>query len=247
PRVVEVHWDEHPLHDDAWLAEERKRDTPDGIAREVMMDYDAGNTEWIYPETHDLVPGHFPFEPGAGHTYVTMDDGFDDDFAMVRIQYIRATGRLRVFAGFQDRHKKTDYYGSLLKGVPEAEFNYGDDARRFMEQSRELPPGTYTIDVHFKSVEQMTGTSPYERFIEKYGITCHMEMNRNHREHINRWRKLKELLPLMDFHQYDGAPNVLEALQRYRQQPQTEGNEADTEKKAPMHTRDSHFVTALEW
>jgi hypothetical protein len=247
PRLLEIHSDEHPLHDEEWLRRERERDTPEAFAQEVMMDYFAGQSEWIYPATHDISPGNFPFVPGAGHLYITMDDGFDDDFAMVRIQYIRETGRFRVFASFSDRHKITDYYGSILKGVPESGFTYSDEARRFMQRQQELPPWTGTIDVHFDNVEQMTGTSPYERFISKYGITCHMEMSIKKRVHLNRWAALGPLLPLMDFHEQDGGAAVLEALQRYRLKESRGGSDQVGEKKVPVHDKDSHLVTAMEW
>lgn len=247
PNVVELHWDEHPLHDLVWLEQEKARDTPEGIAREVFMDYNAGNTGWIYPDSHHISPGYYPFEPGAGHLYTTMDDGFDDDFAMIRIQYIRATGRFRIFSAYKNSHQVTDYYGSMLKGVPESQFHYDAEAVKWMERQRQLPPQTYTIDVHFDNVEQMTGISPYERLIEKYGIVCHMEMNRNNRLHLNRWKALGRLLPLMDFHEADNAVEVLEAIQRYRLKQQRAGSENSVEQKIPIHDRDSHYVTAMEW
>jgi hypothetical protein len=247
PRLIEIRSDEHPYHDEAWTRSEQERDTPEAFAQEVEMDYFAGQSEWIYPQSHDISPGNFPFVPGAGHLYITMDDGYDDDFAMVRIQYIRETGRFRIFSSYSDRHKITDYYGSILKGVPESGFTYSDEARRFMDRQRELPPWTGTIDVHFDHVEQMTGTSPYERFIQKYGITCHMEMNPKKRVHLNRWAALGPMLPLMDFHEQDGGSAVLEALQRYRLKQSKSGSDQVGEQKVPIHDRDSHLVTAMEW
>lgn len=247
PSILRIPHYEHPFHDDAWLARERERDTEEGIQREIFMNYHAGSSEWVYPESHEKEVGDHPYEPGGGHVYVTMDDGFDDDFAIVWIQYMRRTGRFRVFQGYQNRHLVTDFYGSLLKGVPESNFgaSYGKTERRIMQRQLELPPMTYTVDAHMKNVEQITGSSPFERLAEKYGIVAHMSFGE--RGFKERRTKLGNLLPLMDFHEFDGAEEVLEALQRYRFKAVKEGKDQITEYKKPLHDKTSHFVTALEW
>lgn len=249
PAIIQIHYYEHPFHDDAWLEAERERDTEEGIQREIFMNYHAGSSEWVYPETHEKRPGHYPWIPGGGHVYCTMDDGFDDDFAIVWIQFVRETGRFRVFQGYQNAHKITDFYGSLLKGVPESNFgdSYGKTERRIMMRQQELPPMVYTVDTHFDNVEQMTGSSPYERFAEKYNIVAHMSFDANKRKHVHRRLALGKLLPLMDFHDVDGAPDVLEALQRYRFKATKEGKDQLSEYKKPLHDKYSHLVTALEW
>lgn len=249
PSVIQIHYYEHPFHDDAWLATERERDTEEGIQREIFMNYHAGSSEWVYPETHEKRLGAYPFVPGGGHVYCTMDDGFDDDFAMVWIQFVRETGRFRVFQGYQNSHKVTDFYGSLLKGVPESNFGdaYGKTEFRIMMRQQDMPPMVYTVDTHFDNVEQMTGSSPYERFAEKYNIVAHMSFDPNKRKHSHRRLALGKLLPLMDFNEVDGGADVLEALQRYRFKATKEGRDQMTEYKRPLHDKYSHLVTALEW
>jgi hypothetical protein len=249
PRITRIPHYENPRHDDTWLEAERERDTEEGIQREIMMNWQAGQGGWVYPETHEKQPGDFPFLPGGGHLYITMDDGYDDDFAIVWLQYVRETGRFRVFQGYQNRHLVTDFYGSLLKGAPESQFgyNYGKTERRIMQRQLELPPFTATIDSHFDNVEQMTGSSPYERFADKYGIVAHMSFDPNRRDFTVRRNALGRLLPLMDFHHMDGAPEVLDALQRYRFKEVPEGKDQMSEFRKPMHSKDSHLVTALEW
>lgn len=249
PSILRIPHYEHPFHDDDWLAQERARDTEEGIQREVFMNYQAGTGEWVYPESHVKNPGDYPFIPGAGHAYVTMDDGFDDDFAIVWVQYIRETGRFRVFQGYKNSHLVTDFYGSLLKGVPESgpgiNFPYGMRERKIMQRQLELPPMTYTVDAHMTNVEQLTGSSPFERLASKYGIVPHMSFKK--RSFKDRRLALGAILPLMDFHDGDGGEEVLEALQRYRFKSVREGRDQLSEYKQPLHDKDSHYVTALEW
>lgn len=247
PAVLELHWDEHPFHDAEWLENERKRDTEEGIQREVFMNYFAGHTSWVYPESHEKQTGHFPYVPGGGQVYVAMDDGYDDDFAIVWMQHMRDTGRIRVFQAYRNSHMITDFYGSLLRGVPESApgFTYGMDERRIMQKQLELPPMIYTVDPHMTNVEQLSGTSPFERLSSKYGITPHISFR--NKEHKERRIKLGAILPIMDFHEADGAPDVLEAIQRYRFKSVREGADQMSEFKKPMHDKYSHFVTAVEW
>lgn len=249
PSIFKAPHYEHPFHGDEWLRAERERDTEEGIQREIFMNYSAGTSEWCYPESHDKEVGAFPYIPGGGPLFVTMDDGFDDDFAIVWLQYVRDLGRFRVFQAYRNSHMVTDFYGSLLKGVPESNFgsNYGQKERIIMARQLEFPPIVYTVDTHFDNVEQMTGSSPYERFASKYGIVAHMTFDKKRRDFKTRRLALGNLLPIMDFHNADGAPDVLEAVQRYRFKATKEGKDQMSEYKKPLHDKHSHYVTALEW
>ena len=237
----------NPHHDEFWLAEERERDSEEGIQREIFMNFFAGSTDTVYPEAQEIHEGDFPFLPHEGPLYVTMDDGFDDDFATVWIQYVNATGRFRVFQSYRNSHKITDFYGSILRGVPDSQFDtfYGKDERRIMQRQRILPPPIYTADPHITQTEQLTGSSPMERLAEKYGINAFTSFE-NHK-HKQRRDKLGLLLPFMDFHDEEGGYDVLEAVQRYRFKKVADGKDQMAEYKTPLHDKYSHFVTALEW
>jgi hypothetical protein len=176
-----------------------------------------------------------------------MDDGYDDDFAMAWVQYIRATGRFRVFQGYRNKHLITDFYGTILTGIPESRFghNYGKEERRIMRRQLELPPMIYVADAHIDNVEQITGTSPMEHLASHYGISTFTDFQQ--RTHKERRIALGNLLPMMDFHGFDGAPDVLEAVQRYRMKETKDGKDQMQEYKVPLHDKWSHFVTALEY
>lgn len=244
---IAIPWDLHPLHTREWLEEERTRDSEEGIQREVFMNFFAGNTELVYPDAQKLKPISAPYEPHAGPLYVTMDDGFDDDFAIVWIQYIRATGRFRVFQGYRNTKQIVGFYGSLLKGVPEQRFAdfYHEREREIMKNQQLLPPPIYTGDAHLKNTEQLTGDSPLEYLLREYGINAFTTLQG--REHRVRRIKLGDLLPYMDFDDGNWAPEVLEALQRYRFKTVKEGRDQLAEYKTPLHDKYSHYVTALEW
>jgi hypothetical protein len=247
PPVLMIPYNEYPGHDEAWLEAEKARDTPEGIAREVLMDYFAGGGNWVYPESHEKAVGDYPFLPGAGPVFVTLDDGFDDDFAIIWIQYIQSTGRFRVFQGYSNHKLVTDFYGSLLTGQPESQFfsRYGSRERAIMSRQLQLPSMKYTADPHIENREQITGQSPMEYLAHKYGILTFSDFSE--RDHKKRRLKLGGLLPMMDFHDRDGGEEVLDAVQHYRFPTMKDSSQLTSEPRRPIHDKHSHFVTALEW
>lgn len=243
PSIFVAHWDEHPMHDEAWLAGERERDTEEGIQREIFMNYQAGTSEWVYPESHTKELGDYKFIPGAGHVYCMMDDGLDDDFALVWAQYQRRTGRFHIFRTYRNSNMITDFYGTLLTGVPRSDFKYTKEDVAIMEMQRSLPPMTYTIDAHFKERSQLTGTSPYERFASEFGIVPYTTFH--DRDFKARRLAMGTLLPMMDFD--DAAAEALESIQRTRWKPEKEGREQVSVQKRPLHDKHSHITSAMEF
>lgn len=242
PRVIMVPWTEHPDHDLEWFAQEAARDSEEGIRREVLMDWNAGGGDWVYPETHTYATGPYPYIPGAGDFYVAIDDGYDDDFAIVFIQRINATGRLRVLDGYRNNHKPVDFYGSILRGIPRSNFVYNERELELMRWMREMPPFTAVGDPHVRHTEQVAGMSVYDRFLSEWGIAILVDPLQNKPKDLR--TATGALLPLTDFNDTPGAAQVLEALQRWKF-PKSTGVERVTEARNPIHSQYSHFASAF--
>lgn len=243
PRVIMVPWSEHPEHDLAWLAGERARDTEEGFRREVLMDWNAGTGEWVYPETHTFHPGVYPYLPGAGDFYVAIDDGFDDDFAMIFLQVIDKTQRVRVLDAYRNNHKPVDFYGSILRGKPLSNFTYGEREMGLMRWMREMPPFTAVGDPHVNHTEQVAGMSVYDRFWQEWGIAIMTNPQKNTDKDIR--TATGALLPLTDFNDSEGGREVLEALQKWRFPKRPEGRDFVSEDKRPVHSKFSHYSMAF--
>lgn len=244
PRVLHVPWNAHPEHDLEWLARERARDTEEGFRREVLMDWDAGTGEWVYPEIRSVYPDPgITYEPGAGDFYVSIDDGFDDDFAMVFIQVIDRTGRIRVLDGYTNSHKPVDFYGSILRSKPLSHFTYTDRELRLMEWLRQMPPFTVTGDPHVRQTEQVSGMSVYDRLLSEWGIVVVTDPVKRTPKDLR--TALSALIPMMDFADTQGAREVLSALKNYRFRSVSPGRELAHEQREPVHSKHSHYATAL--
>jgi len=249
PSVLAVPWHHHPLHDDAWFALERTRDAPQKFAQEVLMDWTAGAGEWVYPETHPYQPGQFPYVPHAGETIITFDDGFDDEFSIVVMQYQNDSGRIRVLESYQNKHQPIDFYGYLLRGTVSPQFQFGPREHEFMNYIRTKGPALYYGDAHGAQIEQISGQSLFTHLALKFGIPVNYYIGPDsgtRLTHTQRRLELGKLLPQMDFNTTHGARHVLEALKKHRfKDPEDSQHMRDY--REPLHSKWSHTVSALEY
>lgn len=255
PPVLKIPWDAHPLHDQKWYDDEAERDEPMKFAREVLMDWFAGSGEWIYPEARDISVdtgrvGHFPFEPHAGPFIVTMDDGYDDDWAIAFLQYHEATGRLRLLDGYKKSHMPVDYYGSLLKSIAIEQFVYDTEAKRLMWWLKTMPPAIYFGDAHGSHIEMVSEQSAYGRLSDRWGIDVNFYIGANEGTNLTfkqRRLELGKLLPTLDVNETPGALQVLQAIKNHRFKTDPEGANNVAEQRTPIHSKWSHYVSAMEY
>lgn len=245
PATLEVPWNAHPDHDQAWFQGEIERDTPEAIRREVLMDYFAGTGEWVYPESHGKEVGSYPYEPYAGPIFGAIDDGFDDEWCIHLIQYNVKTGRHRLLETYRNKHQKVDFYGSLMTGVPRSDIRWGEKEYAFAKLCASMPGITWVGDPHIANREQITGMSVFEHFAANWNIYILYDMDV--RNHVDRRVALSHIIPVLDFNDTPDVSYALEALKRNRYPKSKEGSERQTEAKNPIHDDTSHPTTALEW
>lgn len=246
PRVVELPYYLHPKHTEEWRMQQESRDEREVFAREVLMDWKAGGGEWVFPETHKFEVQNQAYNPADGPVVVALDDGHDDDFAMIWMQLVESTGRIRVFDSYLNNHKPIDYYGALLAGKPVSGFpwaDWNDDEFRIMDFQRSLPGFTVCGDPHIRNKDLVTGTSPFDRLWKEWGVVVLTDpLTRGHKELRG---LLSTLLPRIDFCDTTGARNVLRALQRLKFKANPYGREVSSEQRNFSHSKESHLASAL--
>jgi hypothetical protein len=235
----------HPDQDEAWLEQERMRDTEAGIQTEVLMNFFGDESEFVYPELGKKNVGDYPYLPYMGPVFVAIDDGWTGYWAFHVIQYIESIGRHRVIESYRNSRKVTDFYGSLFRGVYLDGHEYGDHEHKIIELFRYLQNPIYIMDTHGKNVEQVAGMSVIERLATQWNIFANVDYER--REYKDRWQVTAKIIPFID---WNDTPRVRQALldcRTYRWKKNEEGAERTTEDKEPIKNDASHSATALEY
>lgn len=235
----------HPYHDDAWLAQEKKRDTEAGIRTEVLMDWHGDETDFVYPALKDKQVGDYPYIPFGGPVFVSIDDGWSGYWATHIIQYVQSEGRLRVVDSYRNSHKPADFYGALYRGQFIDGYEYGDHERQIIHLFRMLANPIFVMDTHGKHTEQVAGMSVIERLATQWSIYANVDYEK--REYKDRWLFTNDILPLLDWNDTPRVRQALLSCQNYRWKPIDDTTEIVTEYREPIKNHDSHDATALEF
>jgi hypothetical protein len=256
PMRLAVDWWDHPLHDEAWLENEKKRYKLNeaGFFREVLRNPFEGVKTYVYPEAHSAVPtAEYRYNPQLPQ-YNAIDPGVRDDFAVVFLQEDPGTGLVHVVDGYSSSGKPADYYGTVIVGIPEPGlWDYDSEAYRIMGFTKDRKAGTTYGDMSGFNQEAATMDSVYAR-LAKYGIHVTRDRlkdgkisqsRRVARSHKGRREAMRDLWPRLRFADTDGARRVLEAMKMHRYKP---GDKAVmSEEKVPLHDWTSHFASCLEF
>ena len=259
PMRLDIRWWHHPMHDDVWLENEKKRYPNLAKFRcEVLMDPYGDDTQFVYPQAR-----HKSISPDVSYNrllpqYTSIDPGVRDDCGSVFIQVDPVNGWVDVLDAYVSSGKPADYYGSVLTGLPEsgADWQYDEWALRIMPwmEARHAQKVTFYGDVAGWNREAATADSFYSR-LTKYGIYVRRDRMKDGqvaqsrmeaRSYRGRREALMELMPLLRFADTPGASFVLEALRQHRYQDTGEKG-LSSEQQKPLHDWTSHVVSALEY
>lgn len=245
PVIFTVPWWLHPEHDDAWLAQERERDTDAGFNTEVLMNWFGDESSFVYPSLTGKQVGDFPYEPFAGPTFIAFDDGYRNNWAFWVIQYIQRTGRTRILDYYENKQLPVDFYGSLWRGVMLDGFQYGEDEREIMNLMRYIQTPVFEGDAHGMNVEQVSGMSVIERLSTRWGIFVNVDFEK--RAYATRQEITARHLPFTDWNDNDRVRLGLTRVQTFSWKQPEEGTVATNWIKEPIKNESADAATALEY
>lgn len=248
PIIFEMPWDCVPGRDQAWLEETRRTMRHDMFQREVMMNPWAGLSGWVYPEARKKTPAGFTYRDTEGLVITGLDDGYDDEFAIVWTQRERNSNRLIVLDGYSNSHQTIAFYGNLLKGELPGRYEYDMEARRIARWIMEyrLWRGLFVGDRHGANTEITSGTSAWSKLYNDFGITV-LPNPPSMNTYKDRRDALSQILPDIEFADTPGALRVLEAIQNNKFPQRRNSSQPVNEVQRPVHDQTSHFTTALEY
>lgn len=255
---LRLDWFLNPLHDDEWYRNKKAEMNDDyAFAREIEIDYMAGQGDWVYPRSHRIEAGDHPYDPVGGNLHCIVDPGLRDPTAIAYGQYnpqIRRTGwRKSILVPTNDAR----FIASLLVGIPingEGGYTMAEYAPYldFMGWVRSLRcPIEYTGDP-FGSHRGGDGSRTfYQALMEesdkltkgKHVIIVMHDFDKRSMTFERRLEALNAELPFMDFDR-DAEP-MLVAIQQSRYPDQKGGSMYEPLK--PQHDSWSHFRTCAEF
>lgn len=246
--TFEMDWKTILTRDDAWL-EATRLSMPDAeFQQEIMMNPWAGISSWVYPRSKAIKPFFFQVNRGLGPVIHGLDDGYDDDFAIVWAQWDEKREELHVLDGYTQSHMPIDFYGHLLKGEAVGSFPWDPEALRIMDwiNRNQTYKGMFIGDRHGDNTDLTTGESPWMRLQTRHGI--HVQPSPVHMNTLkDRRDALSGLLDSTHFNDSPGALNVLRAVQNNKFPTKNPGTQATHEVRRPIHDWTSHPTTALEY
>jgi hypothetical protein len=252
PCIFGFDWDQVPGHDMNYYNDMQNRLSEDAFQREILRNATAGLGAWVYPEARDKVVGDFPYMP-EWDVYVSIDDGFDDDCAIHFIQKDHQNDRYRIIESYTNSHLPIDFYGSILKGLPEDRFarSYSKRDYALMEWVRQFWPETGTPkiksfygDHHGTHTDMSTGTSPFNRLAMFYNITVITSTKTAHKD---RQDATHVVLEKTDFNDTPDVARTLQAFQEHRRPRRKSTSEATSESRGGVHDWTSHPVSSFEY
>lgn len=246
--TFEMPWQTILTRDAAWL-ENTRQTLPDAeFQQEIMMNPWAGISSWVYPRAKAIKPFYFQVDRGLGPVVHGLDDGYDDDFAIVWAQWDEKREKLHVLDGYTNSHLPIDFYGHLLKGEAVGSFPWDPEALRIMDwiNRHQTYKGIFIGDRHGDNTDLTTGESPWMRLQTKHGIyvqpsPVHLNTLKDRRD------ALSGILDSTEFCDSPGGLNVLRAVQNNKFPVKGSGSQATHEIRRPIHDWTSHPTTALEY
>ena len=261
----------HPFHTEEWLENERARsEDPVVFAREYEIDYFAGQGDFVYPRSHAIVAGDYPYNPMLGELMIWLDNGVSDPTSIGIIQHDFTTNRYRVVDGFEnDGSEDAEFIASVLVGVPisQAGYDYEKypgllDLMDWLYNLRR--PITYYGDPAGNAKSGDGKRSFYEAITETSARLTHRQRTirvrtltsvksaldgreQSARSHAVRKINLNKVLMRLDFNDTPGALRILTALQRSQYPEMRAGSTRVIERLEPKHDEWSHARSGMEF
>lgn len=243
-RKKTLHWSLHPLKDQKWYEDEKRRRTEEEIAQELDINYNKSVTGRVYPELSDYnfleKQEYNPLQP----LFITWDFGKRDETAMIWIQVDTKDGTVRIIDAFQKSQKAIDWFVPFVTGEAKSGrgFEYSDDELAMIGKHAGWQAARHYGDPTGTSQHQTSMTSVVEQ-LRLHGI--HVQTTRKGFDYQSRITRTKLLIRRLKIDK--DLVELIDALQNARFPQRGDLSQATTESPKPVHDWTSHYRSALEF
>lgn len=242
-KVVTLHWKKHPLKDEEWYENEKKRRTDDEVARELDINWEGSLTGIVYKEINNSVMGDYPYM--ASNPVYTFWDFGRDGMAIQWWQKNLSNGKWRIIDSYFNEDEILDYYMPLFNHPIDSKFKYRQEDLDTIERTKGLPKGTHFGDPDIKKRNLQTTLSNRD-VLQGFGI--YVQTNEKANDTNSRVTETKRLL--QDGIEINDTPTnrfFLECIKNARWPHREDNSQSVTPIDKPIHDWTSHHRTALEY
>lgn len=244
-KVITLHWSLHPAKDAAWYEAQKARKLPEEIAQELDINWEGSITGRVYPEVSHVRLGDFPYRYDWP-LYVSHDPGHrPDPHATGYFQVNPENGRIRLVESMEVREKIAEWFGPFFGFPIDSQFAYTPDEHALIEKVGQWKRGTHFGDPYGRTGNQVTGTSLYDEWLDKYSIYVGVNTLKNDLD--SRKTDTKKVLMRLDVNDTPNNRFFLECVKNAQYPHLSESSNRLTPNDKPIHDWTSHNRTMLEF
>jgi len=251
-KMLTIHWSKHPFYTQDWYDWRTKAMTPEQIAQELEISYDASVTGRVYPRfanmpIWDCMFGTYKYDPYLP-LYCSIDHshGGTDNFAIILAQ-TTSNWKIRIVDSLQLPSLTTiDECASLLWRQPIGQLD--DEAVGFLERYKEYKMPVFIWDP-YDSNSTWNDTS-ISKIFRNYGITLNTpDRKKGIQDRIREAQiNMKRIEVNVDTENaYSINWLFVASMQNAKYPNRNETSQSTSDNYKPVHDQSSHFRTSFEY
>lgn len=251
-RHIRLHWSLNPMYTKDWYDWRTKAMTPEQIAQELEINYDASVTGRVYPRFANVPNGdcrfsRFEYDPYLP-LYCSVDNshGGTDNHAVILAQ-TTANGAIRVVDSIQLPSFTTiDECASLLAKQPKGRFD--DEALAFLERTKDWKTPIFVGDPY--DTNSTWNDTSISKIYRSWGITMNVPDRKKGIQDRIRTCQVNMCRVEVNVDTEDArSPNwgFVSAMQNARYPDRLETSQSTSQNVNPVHDSTSHFRTSFEY
>lgn len=244
---ITLHWREHPLKDDLWYEYKKKTETPETVAQEIDISYEASRVGVIYSEWKDyVVKGVYEYDDSLP-LYVSMDFGNADGVAIIWSQIKH--GKLVILdALYKKNVRLIDFFVPFITGqmLTEYQYEYTEEEFEMIQRHSRWKKAVVFGDPAGNQKHQNQDYSVIET-LRIYGINVNVNYEKN--SHAARHSAAKRIIMRgIELNKNKDTLWLDTSMLNYSwSATTTEGIKIVKSNATPKHDQYSHMATAFEY
>lgn len=244
---VSLHWRLHPFKTEEWYIEECARRSPEEIAQELDISYEASASNKVYEAFQKVPIGSNPdFEYDHSlplFCFWDFGEGGTDMTAMIWAQYNPITNEIRIVDCYQKNFKDINYFGTIAAGFLDSQYIYDTEALYGVERRKGWKQAIHVGDPYNGNKTTFVKNTTISKELAKHGIV--MNLDRGCNNVMERVRIATTFIPFIKTH--ERCKDFTISMLNSRWPKRERMGDSTSPLRKPVHNQYSHYRTAFEY